>query len=256
VARLSTQHLGSSLVPDDHRTGSAHVILVHAFELASGHLVVVDRHREPADSRIERRALGHGPRAQHACIFDAEVEVERRRVVKLNDEASGHPTTVQRVVGNTASRMGANKTTTNGPKVNKVNSLGILGLVEAVQYLRTGHSGQSGAVTYAALGGSLVLAAAFGGIRAATVRVWIKDGVAWSQGNWLTAVLWIIALAAHLGYDYLVAPGHGNKSVGASTALLYVAFSLGIQRVVVQFRARRLQPDLSSGGLGSISGVS
>lgn len=127
--------------------------------------------------------------------------------------------------------------------------LGILGLVEAVQFLRTNHSG---AVTYAALGGSLVLAAAFGAVRASTVRIWIKDGAAWSQGNWLTAVLWIAALAAHLGYDYLVAPGHGGKSVGASTALLYVAVSLSIQRVIVQQRARRLEPGLPSGGLGQL----
>lgn len=131
--------------------------------------------------------------------------------------------------------------------------LGIIGLVEAVQYLRTNHSG---AVTFAALGGSLVLAAAFGAVRAATVRVWIKDGMAWSKGNWLTAVLWILALGAHLGYDYLVAPGHGTKSIGASTAVLYVAVSLGIQRAVVQFRARRLQPGPSSGGLGPVSGIS
>jgi hypothetical protein len=128
--------------------------------------------------------------------------------------------------------------------------LGIIGLVEASQFLRTNHSG---AVTYAALGGSLVLAAAFGAVRAATVRVWIQDGVAWSKGNWLTAVLWVVALAAHLGYDYLVAPGHGDKSVGSATALLYVAVSLAIQRVVVQFRVRRLQPDLTTGGLGPIS---
>jgi hypothetical protein len=131
--------------------------------------------------------------------------------------------------------------------------LGIIGLVEAVQFLKTNHSG---AVTYAALGGSLALAAGFGAVRAATVRIWIKDGVPWSKGNWLTAALWIVALAAHLGYDYVVAPGHGDKSVGASTVLLYVAVSLGIQRIVVQLRTRRLQPDLSSGGLGPASGVS
>jgi hypothetical protein len=130
--------------------------------------------------------------------------------------------------------------------------LGILGLIEAAQFLRTNHSGPA---TYAALGGSLVLAAVFGAIRASTVRIWIKDGRAWSQGNWLTAALWVVALAAHLGYDDLVAPGHGDKSVGASTALLYLAVSLGIQRVVVQQRARRLEPGVPAGGISQLDGL-
>lgn len=143
----------------------------------------------------------------------------------------------------------------NNTGLRVVAILAVLGLIEAVQYLRASHSGHSGAETYAALAGSLVLAAAFGAVRAATVRVWVKDGMAWSKGNWLTAGLWIVALAAHLGYDYLVAPGHGDKSVGAATALLYVAVSLGVQRLVVQYRARRLAPDLSSGGLGPVGGV-
>jgi len=51
------------------------------------------------------------------------------------------------------------------------------------------------------IAGSLVLAAAFGALRAATVRIWIADGQAWSRGNWLTALLWVAAVAAHLGYD-------------------------------------------------------
>src|SRR5215472_11281273 len=61
VAGLGTQHLRRSLVPDDHRAGAAHVILVHALELTGRHVVIVHRHREPADSWIERWALGHRP---------------------------------------------------------------------------------------------------------------------------------------------------------------------------------------------------
>jgi hypothetical protein len=113
----------------------------------------------------------------------------------------------------------------------------IIGVVEAVQYFRGNHPD---AVTYAALGGSLVLAAGFGAMRAFTVKLWTQEGQTWQQGSWVTAVLWIIALAAHLGYDYLVAPGHGVKSVGDATALLYVAASLLVQRLVVQYRARKL----------------
>jgi hypothetical protein len=87
-----------------------------------------------------------------------------------------------------------------------------------------------------------VLATVFGALRAATVRLWLQDRQAWSKGNWLTASLWVAARAAHLGYDALVAHGHGDSNVGAATVILYLAVSLGIQRVIVQQRANRLQP--------------
>jgi hypothetical protein len=86
-----------------------------------------------------------------------------------------------------------------------------------------------------------VLAAIFGALRASTVRIWFQDGQAWSQGNWLTAVLWIASLAAHLGYDILVADGKDARGLGAATILLYLAISLGFQRVLVMRRAHRLQ---------------
>jgi hypothetical protein len=53
--------------------------------------------------------------------------------------------------------------------------------------------------------------------------------------------LWIVALAAYLGYDALVAHGHAERGLGAATVVLYLASSLGIQRVIVQSRAHRLQ---------------
>jgi hypothetical protein len=123
----------------------------------------------------------------------------------------------------------------SGPRI--IAILAVIGLLEAVQFLSHGHDG---AVTYAALAGSLVLAAVFGALRAATVRLWLQGGQPWTRGTWLTAGLWIIAVAAHLGYDALVTPGHGSSGVGAATVILYLAVSLGIQRVVVQRRAHRL----------------
>jgi hypothetical protein len=63
--------------------------------------------------------------------------------------------------------------------------LGIIGVVELVEYLNKGHHG---AVIYVALLGSLVIAAVFGAIRAATTHVWLEGGQAWRQGNWVTAV--------------------------------------------------------------------
>jgi hypothetical protein len=116
--------------------------------------------------------------------------------------------------------------------------LAVIGVVETVQYLQKYHGGSA---TYAALGGSLVLAAVFGVLRAATVRLWMQDGQVWAKGNWLTAALWIVALGAHLGYDALVAHGHGSSgNVGTATVVLYLAVSLGVQRLVAQVRASHM----------------
>ena len=130
----------------------------------------------------------------------------------------------------------------NASGLRLVAILAVIGVIQAYQFLDSRHSG---AVTYAALGGSLVLAAVFSGLRAVTVRVWLQGGQPWSKGNWLTAALWIVALAAHLGYDALVTPGRGSSGLGAATLVLYLAVSLGIQRVVTQVRASRLQPGSS-----------
>jgi UDP-N-acetylmuramyl pentapeptide phosphotransferase/UDP-N-acetylglucosamine-1-phosphate transferase len=73
--------------------------------------------------------------------------------------------------------------------------LGVIGLLETYQFLQQDHDG---AAAYAAIAGSLVIAAAFGALRAATVRLWLHSGQRWSRGSWLTAALWIVALAAHL----------------------------------------------------------
>jgi len=127
--------------------------------------------------------------------------------------------------------------------------LGVIGVIQTVGYFDHSHSSDG---TYAALGGSLVLAAIFGVLRASTVRLWIQDGQVWQKGNWVTGGLWVVALAAHLGYDALVARGngHGAASVGDATVVLYLAVSLGIQRVIVQQRASRLMPGGGTAGPG------
>ena len=114
----------------------------------------------------------------------------------------------------------------------------IIGLLQTVQFLNKNHAHP---LTFAAIGGSLVLAAIFGALRASMIRVWLQDGQAWSQGNWLTAALWIASLAAHLGYDILFAHGPGARGLGTATIVLYLAVSLGFQRALVLQRAHRLQ---------------
>jgi hypothetical protein len=114
----------------------------------------------------------------------------------------------------------------------------VIGLLQTYRFLSQNHAHT---LTFAVLGGSLVLAAIFGALRARTVRVWRDDEQAWSQGNWLTAVLWVASLAAHLGYDILVGHGKGVRGLGVATIVLYLAISLGFQRVLVMQRAHRLQ---------------
>lgn len=60
--------------------------------------------------------------------------------------------------------------------------LGIVGVAELVQFLQ--HRPHGPAVVVA-LAGSVAIAAIFGAIRAASVRVWVDGGQAWRQGNWL-----------------------------------------------------------------------
>jgi hypothetical protein len=118
--------------------------------------------------------------------------------------------------------------------------LGIIGVVEFVTFLK-GHPGNPGGIT-AAVAGSLVLAAAFGVARAVTVKVWREGGQLMRKGTWLTAVLWIIAVAAHYGYDDLVAghiTGKNGSSVGNATVLLYLVISLTVQQFVLLARVKR-----------------
>jgi hypothetical protein len=49
--------------------------------------MIVDRDRQSPDARVERRSFGHRPRPQHVTGLQAEVGVQRRRVMQLHDEA-------------------------------------------------------------------------------------------------------------------------------------------------------------------------
>ena len=126
----------------------------------------------------------------------------------------------------------------NTPALRLIAVLLVIGLFQTSRFLSQDHAHP---LTFAALGGSLVLAAIFGALRARTVRVWLDDGQAWSQGNWLTAILWIASLAVHLGYDILVGHGNSIRGLGVATIVLYLAISLGFQRILVIQHARRLQ---------------
>jgi threonine/homoserine efflux transporter RhtA len=117
--------------------------------------------------------------------------------------------------------------------------LAIIGVVELYQFLQHNQHHHNTGVVFAALAGSLALAAITGAIRALTVRVWFDGGRALRQGNWLTAVLWIVSLGAHLGYDYLV-DGKSLSGLGTASLTLYFAVTYTIQRLILQAKAQRL----------------
>lgn len=111
----------------------------------------------------------------------------------------------------------------------------VLGILQLSTYLG---SASTSALVIALLVGSLVLAAGFGVVRALSVRLWRQDGQLWRQGTWLTVGLWVVAIGVHIGLDALF--DGPAKGLGAASILLYLAVSLGVQRLVVQSRASRL----------------
>jgi hypothetical protein len=118
--------------------------------------------------------------------------------------------------------------------------LGVIGIVEFANFLR-GHPNDDGGIA-AALAGSLAIAAVSGAVRAPTVRVWRENGQLLRKGTWLTAVLWVLSFAAHLGYDDLVAghiSGKNGGNVGDATVLLYLVVTLTIQRFILLNRVAR-----------------
>jgi hypothetical protein len=112
-----------------------------------------------------------------------------------------------------------------------------VGVIEVADYLSK-HPANAEAI--AMLAASLVLAAGFGAIRAYTVRLWREDGVLYRQGNWLTVLLWIVAIGVHFGADLLIDRTASAAGLASTALLLYIAVSFGVQRLVVQARAGQL----------------
>jgi hypothetical protein len=119
--------------------------------------------------------------------------------------------------------------------------LAIIGVVELTQFLKQNQHIHHTGTIFAALAGSLALAVVTAAIRAVTVHVWIDSGQAIRQGTWITAVLWIASLAAHLGYDYLVEGKGAQAGLGTASLTLYFAVTYTIQRLILQARAQRIE---------------
>ncbi len=73
------------------------------------------------------------------------------------------------------------------------------------------------------------------------MKVFFRDGQWWSRGSRVTAILWVVSVAAHLGFDYLVGGrGPGSAAFGNATILLYLAVTFAVQRMVVIARSQRM----------------
>lgn len=116
--------------------------------------------------------------------------------------------------------------------------LGIVGLVEIVS---TAGARPVSVVGWTLLVTGLVIGAALGLLRAATVRLWVRDGAVYTQGHAMTAALWMVGIGTHVGLDVLarvIAPS--ADAVEASSVLLFIAVSLGVQGLMTLRRARSL----------------
>jgi hypothetical protein len=118
---------------------------------------------------------------------------------------------------------------------------GILGVVGLVEVVSTAGAHPVSVVGWTLLVTGLVVGAALGLLRAATVRLWVRDGVVYTQGHAMTAALWIVGIGIHIGLDVLagaIAPS--ANAVNSSSVLLFIAVSLGVQGLMTLRRARSL----------------
>ena len=85
--RVDVVDLGrpGAAIPQHHHAGAV-AIGDHALELAVLDRVILDVHRQPLVGGVDRRALRHRPRQQHAVVLDAEVVVQRGGQVLLDAE--------------------------------------------------------------------------------------------------------------------------------------------------------------------------
>jgi hypothetical protein len=119
--------------------------------------------------------------------------------------------------------------------------LGIIGLIQFVDYTGSHHVTQN---EYDWVLGTLIVGAGLlGAIRALTVKIWIMNNWVVRQGTWVTMTLWVVSLAAH----FLAQVGANHTGAGnfeASSLLLYIGVTFGLQNYVVHRRAMPLWDSL------------
>lgn len=116
--------------------------------------------------------------------------------------------------------------------------LAVLGLFQFVHYNESHSLGAK--VALVVIGSCVVVAAGFGALRGATVRlVAAGRGALDQQSTWLTEALWLLSIGAHFAMSGPVSALHGPVGATAGSAVLYMAVSLGTQNTMVHRRAVR-----------------
>jgi hypothetical protein len=118
--------------------------------------------------------------------------------------------------------------------------LGVIGVIQTYQFIGK-HSLDVSDLSWLVV--SLVVGLALAVVRSYTVKIWVAGGVVLRRGTWLTAVLWLAAVAQHLLIDQFVSPGFGNASL-----LVYFGLMIGAQHLVLTARARPLESATKVGG--------
>lgn len=121
----------------------------------------------------------------------------------------------------------------------RLRTAGVLGVIGLVEVVRAAAAHPVSGLGWALLVAGLAIGAATGVARAATTRLWTRDGITWTQGHVGTVVLWIVGIGAHVGLDLLarvVAPS--AETVNTASVLLFIGVSVGVQALVTAQRAR------------------
>lgn len=123
--------------------------------------------------------------------------------------------------------------------------LALIGLYQLAQYIdKSGSRVSAYAVGFLLVG--FVSACFFGWLRAREMHVWRDKGQLMSQGNWLTIVWWVVALAVHLGIEFYssrVLKVAGSDGLASASIVLYIALSLGVQKYVLLERGKGMAHD-------------
>jgi len=117
--------------------------------------------------------------------------------------------------------------------------LGVIGLINLLSYTDTHHPSHSDYLwVLATLAVGAVL---LGAIRALTVKIWTSTSWVVRQGTGLTMALWALSLVLHF------IGGSGGGNLEASSFLLYLGVTYGVQNYVVHRRALPLWEALGPG---------
>jgi hypothetical protein len=119
----------------------------------------------------------------------------------------------------------------------------VLGVIGVIELTNAAHGHKLGATTVAWLAAMIVVGAALGVVRAFTVKLWrVDEGLALRKGTLVTAVLWVVSLGAHFAMENRIDASAKISGFGASSLLLYLAITYGVQREVVRWRAAAVAP--------------